>query len=315
MAVVTQDVLFLTQAGVKTEFSAAYVKAQESADWKEIASELETTLPIQEYAWLGRGAIMKPFVDEAEDQSVREDTYTLADTIYKGNLAIQRKTIEDDQYAEIMRRARDLGQEPVRHWNELAYLGLALGFTSTCYDGQYFFNSSHSEGLSGVQNNTSSSSLSDASLEAAHTSMTALVDDKGKPLWVRPDTLVVGPALERRAWNLVGQPVVVAGVGSGTAGSGATASTPYNNYFYGRYKVVVNPYLIGTYAYYWFLLDTKREIKPIVIQNRMDVPITLETDMDQPSQKIKEVYHFTARGRYVQGYGLWQLAYGSNASS
>ena len=37
--------------------------------------------------------------------------------------------------------------------------------------------------------------------------------------------------------------------------------------------------------------------------------------MDQPSAKIKERYQVTARGRYVQGYGLWQLAYGSNAAA
>ena len=56
-------------------------------------------------------------------------------------------------------------------------------------------------------------------------------------------------------------------------------------------------------------------MKPIVIQSRSDVPITLETDMDQPSAKIKEVYDITARGRYVQGYGLWQTAWGSNATA
>ena len=45
------------------------------------------------------------------------------------------------------------------------------------------------------------------------------------------------------------------------------------------------------------------------------MPITLETDMDDPTAKIKERYQVTARGRYAQAYGLWQTAYGSNASS
>lgn len=316
MALVTTDLIFLTLAGVKTNFSDAYQEAQEMADWKEIADEIPTTLPIQKYAWLGRGAVMQPFVDEVQDQSALEKDYQLADSIYKANLAVQRKALEDDQYGEIMKRARELGQEPTRHWNELAYTGLPLGFSTVCYDGQYFFNNSHQEGASPVQNNLTNASLSDQALETAATVMGAYVDDKGKPMRIRPTTLVVGPALERRAWNLVGQPIKVTNVGDGTAGTGATASTSYNNYFYGRYKLVVNPYLIGAYAYNWFLLDTHRAgSKPIVIQSRSDVPITLETDMDQPQAKILEKYQITVRGRYVQGYGLWQTAYGSNATT
>jgi phage major head subunit gpT-like protein len=315
MALVTSDLILLTSAGIKTNFEGAYLEAQEEADWKAIATEIETTLPIQNYAWLGRGAVMKQFKDEAEAQSVLEHDYTLADIIYKGNLEVQRKSLEDDQYGLIMRRAANLGQEPARHWNELAYLGLPGGFSTLCYDGQFFFNASHQEGSSPVQSNLTTSSLSDAALEAAATAMGAFVDDKGKPMRVKPDTLVVGPALERRAWNLVGSPVNVTKIGDGAAGTGATAATGYSNFFYGRYNLVVNPYLIGSAAYNWFLLDTKKEVKPIVIQSRSDVPITFETDMDLPSAKILEKYQFTARGRYVQGYGLWQTAWGSTANA
>lgn len=313
MATVTSDVLLLTQAGIKTEFGAAYIKANESAMWQTIATELPTTLPIQNYAWLGRSAVMKKFTDEAEQQSLREDAYALADIIYKGSLVIDRRTIEDDQYGQIMLRARDLAQEPVRHWNELAFTGLPGGFTAACYDGQFFFSASHAEGVSGVQSNLMAGvSLSDTALEQAHTAMTSFLDDKGKPFHAVPDTLVVGPLLERRAWNLVKQDVVVSPVGSGTVGAGAQASTNYRNFFNGRYNVVVNPYITN---YNWFLLDCSREIRPIVIQSRSDVPITLETDMDQPMARIKEQYQVTVRGRYVQGYGLWQLGIGASGAA
>ena len=332
MAVVTSDLVFLTQAGIKTEFNNAYIQALENAAWKDVATEIPTVLPIQKYGWLGRGAVMKPYVDESDAQSIAEHDYTVADIIYKGKLDVQRKALEDEQYGLLMMRARDLGREPIRHWNQLAFLGLAAGFTTTCYDGQYFFDTDHSEGDSGTQVNKTSNSLSDSSLEAADAAMRDYVDDKGVPLEIVPDTLVVGPALARRAWDLTQSQVVVHNAGDGTAGSGATAYTNFSNYFGGRYRVIVNPYLRnGTFwmadsagqpiqvtytaKYNWFLLDTSREIKPIVIQNREDVPITLETDMDQPTAKIKELYQFTARGRYAQAYGLWQTAYGSNATN
>jgi phage major head subunit gpT-like protein len=328
---VTSDLVLLTLAGIKTDFSGAYLRSQVGAAWKEIATEIPTTLPIQNYAWLGRSAVMRPFPDEAENQAALEHDYKLADIIYKGELTVQRKALEDDQYGEIMMRARQLGQEPTRHWNQLAYLGLASAFSTVCYDGQFMCSTAHQEGSSPSQSNLTSNSLTDAALETAFTAMRAYVDDKGIPMEISPDTLIVGPALERRAWQLVGQDIRVVNIGDGTVGSGATAATPQVNFFNRRIKkLVVNPYLIGTSsnpasfypggptytaAYNWFLADTSREVKPIVIQSRSDVPITLETDMDQPSQKIKEIYNFTARGRYVQGYGLWQMLYGSNATS
>jgi phage major head subunit gpT-like protein len=315
MAVVTSDLLFLTVAGLKTEFDAAYMKAAETARWAQIATELPTTLPSQNYGWLGRGALMKQFYDEVEDQSVAGYQYTLADNVYKGNLTIQRKMLEDDQYALLVTRVRAMAAEPIRHWNQLAFEGLTSGFTSLCYDGQYFFDTDHSEGASGTQVNKVTTVLSDTALQTADATMQAYVDDKGIPMEIMPDTLVVGPANARKAWNLVKQDIVFTPVGTGTAGSGATASTDFRNYFNGRYNLIVDPYIRGTAAYYWFLLDTKKEIKPIIIQSRSDVPITLETDMDMPDAKIREKYRFSARGRYVQGYGLWQTAYGSAATS
>ncbi len=309
MAIVTSDVLLLTQAGIKTEFNAAYIKAQENADWRSIATEIPTTLPIQNYAWLGRGAVMRPFNDEAPQQGLREDSYRLADILYKGNLVIDRRTLEDDQYGLLMIRARELAQEPVRHWNQLAFQALPAGFANPCYDGQLYFSNTHQEGSSPVQSNTTAQPLADGALEEAATAMMSYVDDKGVPLEVIPNTLVVGPLLARRAWNLVAQDVVVAPGETGTAG---VPSTPYRNYFSGRYRLVVSPYISG---YQWFLMDCSREVKPVVIQSREDVPITLETDMDQPTARIREQYQFTIRGRYAQGYGLWQLAYGSSAVS
>jgi len=312
MAIVTSDLLFLTLAGLKTEFDAAYNKANENPEWRLIADEIPTTLPAQVHGWMGRGAVMKQFIAEPEHQSASGYTQTVSDILYKADLVIQRKMLEDDQYGILARRARGMAGEAVRHWNQLVYQGLVNGFTSTCYDGKNFFANNHSEGASGTQNNTDTQTLSDVGLETADTTMRGYKDDKGIPMEVIPDTLVVGPLLQWRAQRLVGSEVVVHLPGDGTAGSGATTYTPFSNVFRGRYNLVVNPYITG---YQWFLLDTKRDVKPILMQSRSDVPITLETDMDQPSAKILEQYQFTLRGRYTQFYGLWQFAYGSNASS
>jgi phage major head subunit gpT-like protein len=309
MGVVTSDILALTAAGLKVEFDAAYNAAQSAAVWQRVASDIPTTLPIQSYGFLGRGAVMEELKDRAREQQVNQFNYSLTDKTYKGRLSIDRRTLEDDQYGLLMKRVRALGVEPVRHWNKLAYTGLALGATTLCYDGQYFVDTDHSEGDSGTQSNKSTTALSDTQLQLAEAAMMGFVDDKGECMEIMPDTLVVGPKLARFASDLLESSVIVKEPGDGAIASGATTYTPRDNYFKGKYALVVSPYLSGTYDDYWFLLDTSREIKPIVIQSRSDVPITIETDMEEPSAKMKEKFSFDARGRYVQGYGLWQTCF------
>ena len=307
MPVVTAEVLELTYAGIKTEFDDAYIKRKESAEWQFIATEIPTTLPTQNYAWLGRGAVMKLWNDRAEEQGVYESVYQLSDQTWVAELPIDKRILEDDQYGILMKRAQELGWEPVRHWNELAYTGIANGFTTVCSDGQYFFDSNHQQGLSPVQSNVTTALLSDAALTTAEAAMMAYKDDKGKPLGIVPDLLVVGPPNARLGTDLTHSEVVVHVPGDGAVGAGANAYTPYGNYWKGRYRVVVSPYLTTQ----WTLMDTSKPIKPIIMQNRSDVPMEFLTDMLEPNARMRREFKFQVQGRYAQGYGIWQLAYGS----
>lgn len=307
MGVVTTDLLALTLAGLDTRFDAAYNFARELAMWPRVATEVPTTLPIQNYGFLGRGAVMEEFRDRAREQEVNQFNYSLADKVYKGMLTIDRTTLEDDQYGLLNMRVDDLGREPHRFWNQLAYEGLAKGFTTLCYDGQYFFDTDHSEGSSGTQVNKGTAALDEGSLSAAETAMMGFVDDKGIPMEILPDTLVVGPKNKKVAWELTmsGVAVIKADTTSGRPG------TDFANYWQGKYNVVVSPYLRGTYDDYWFLLDTSKVVKPVVMQSRSNVPFTTESDMLDGAAKMREKYNYAVRGRFVQGYGLWQTAYGA----
>lgn len=61
----------------------------------------------------------------------------------------------------------------------------------------------------------------------------------------------------------------------------------------------------------WFLLDTSRVIKPLILQKRRDYAFTSLTDVkDEPVFKHNE-FVYGADGRLNVGYSLWQLAYAS----
>lgn len=91
-------------------------------------------------------------------------------------------------------------------------------------------------------------------------------------------------------------------------------STNYKNIFFGRMNVVVSPFIRDSHDDDWFLLDSKRAIKAILLQQRADVPIeftALESASGSEAAFMRDRYLYGVRGRYNVGYGLWQTAYGA----
>jgi len=61
----------------------------------------------------------------------------------------------------------------------------------------------------------------------------------------------------------------------------------------------------------WFLLDTRRSIKPFIYQLRQPVQLTRMDRADDEHVFMRRAYRFGVDARYTCAYGLWQLAYGS----
>lgn len=61
----------------------------------------------------------------------------------------------------------------------------------------------------------------------------------------------------------------------------------------------------------WFLIDTKRMIKPIIFQRRRDYQPRSRMDLDDPNVWDRDMFAWKVDGRCAVGYGLWQLAFGS----
>ena len=63
----------------------------------------------------------------------------------------------------------------------------------------------------------------------------------------------------------------------------------------------------------WYLLDTRRAIKPLIYQERLPFRFTSLSKEDDDNVFWKDRYIYGARGRAAAGFGLWQLAYASKA--
>lgn len=309
MALTKSDIPDLLLPGLKAEFAEAYRTELDNSVADKIATIINTTLPVQKYAWLGTVPPMREFIDERQPFGLAAHTVSIEDKVFESSLAVDRRAIEDDQLDLIRLRIRDLAMRVTAHRHQIVVQALIDGFTGTGYDSQNFFSTAHPTAAGGTFSNKTTSSLAASSLTDAIDSMMTVPDDQGTPLGISPDTLVVGPKLQWLALELVDSPVVVY---KGNTTDSAS-STPYKNALQGRLNLVVSPFLTGASDDYWFLLDTKRPIRGVILQQRSDVPVefaALEGGSSSEAAFMRDRYFYGVRGRYNVGYGLWQTAYG-----
>ena len=309
MALTKSDIPDLLLPGLRAEFAQAYRSELDTSVAERLATVVSTTMPVQRYAWLGAVPPMREFLDERRPSGLAANAVTIEDKVFESTIAVERKAVEDDQLDLIRLRVRDLAFRVAAHRQQIVVEALAGGFSAPGYDGATLFSATHPV-PGGNFSNRSTAALSANALANAVSTMMSVPDDAGTPMGVVPDTLVVGPAQQWTARELVESPVVVY---KGNATDNAP-STPYRNAMNGRLEVVVTPFLQGASANAWFLLDTKRPIRAVVLQQRRDVPVefaALDGGSGSEAAFMRDRFYYGVRGRYNVGLGLWQTAYGA----
>ena len=301
MGVVKSDVPRLLEAGLRTVFFEAY--ESEPGNWERIASVINSEKDQENYAWLGAVPKMREFKDERMPAGLLGNEYVIRNKTWEASIAVDRAALEDDLYGQIKLRVQGLAAEAKRHMDELVFTLLKNGFSNICSDGQFFFDTDHSSGESGTQSNKGTAALSAASLQAAITAICKFKDDRGKPMGMVPDLLVVPPDLQWTAMELLNSVYYPDLLASGQKLAG--------NVLKGKLDLMVSPYLSDSND--WFVICTRSIVKPVIFQSRTPIEFSaLESDSE--SGFMRDKYYYGVRARYNAGYGLWQTAYGAQVS-
>lgn len=305
MPLTKSDIPDLLLPGLRADFAAAYQAELDNSVTERLATVINTTQPIQKYPWLGAVPPLREFVDERRPSGLAAYAVSIEDKVFESTIAVDRKAIEDDQLDLIRLRIRDLAYRIAQHRHQMVVEALSAGFSATAYDGASFFSTTHPLPDGSSYSNRGTGTLSDTTLAEAISQMMLVPDDTGIPLGILPDTLVVGPKNQWTALELVESQTVV-------NKSGDFVSN-YANVFHGRLRVVVSPFLRDASDDYWFLLDTKRPVRGLILQQRSDVPVEFNAMESHNSESgfMRDRYLYGVRARYNVGYGLWQAAYGA----
>lgn len=281
--------------GLLTNFFEGYNSVE--THWQEVATKVPSTARSENYAWIGSIPRLRKMKGERIPKKLLEHTYTITNEEYEASIEVNHADIKDDQTGQYGIQAKSIGESAKAFPDELVFETLLPGgFTSLCYDGQYFFDTDHPIGETGsTQSNKITSALDATSFQTARTMLRKMKDDFGRPTMNRNmDLLIVVPAdLEATA-----ETIFEALVNS----NGAT------NTLKGKARILVADWLSDTNN--WYLLNVAGIIKPFVVQEREFIPFeALEEGSESNFMRKKNYYGTYWRGN--AGYGLYQKAVGS----
>jgi phage major head subunit gpT-like protein len=124
------------------------------------------------YQFLGQSPAMREWIGGRQAKGFQGQGITIVNKHYEATIEFQKKDVRRDKTPQIEARINDFADRGQTHWASLLSTLLLNGPSTVCYDGQFYFDTDHSEGDSGTQDNDITVDIS-ALPAAVHGTVTA----------------------------------------------------------------------------------------------------------------------------------------------
>lgn len=287
--------------------------------WVNAVSNMFTSDQASEsYAFLGQSPAMREWIGGRQAKGLRStDPVLIMNKHFEATLEIAKRDARRDKTPQIMARVQDLADRSVTHWASLLSTLILGGDSAACYDGQYYFDTDHSEGDSGTQSNSITFDISDAPtvttgkgtptvpaveiLQQAILSGVAQIlsfkDDRGEPMNENATgfTVVVPIGL-----------YLTAAAAVNAAMTGAMQQNLNGNQIKNfNIDVQMNPRLTWTNKFSIFRNDSP--IKGLICQSEQDVELKAKAEGSE-YEFDNDAWQFGIDSWRNVGYGYWQRA-------
>lgn len=294
MAVVSSDYL----AGILTNFRALFQDSFEAArtmqGWGDMAIPMPSDSESNTYEWFGTVPKMEDVShDVVKIHDLTEYNFVLNNKEWQAAIEVKREAIERDRLGLITPRITQLAMEAARHPGELM-LGL-FESNPTTFDGTAFFANSHN--VATFDNLLAGSGVTvdafQTDLSVARSTLALFNDDKGRPMNLVGNIIVVPPALEMVAWQALN-----------TTNSGANTGTPpatlNGMWSASGYSVIRNPYLTDPNDWY-LLVNGGPTQRPFIWQEEKAPVVESDTNPFSREAIIQRTFLYSVYGRYNVG--------------
>lgn len=138
---ITSAAIAALNTGFKTAYNNAF--AGVTPTWNKVAMPVPSTTAGETYGWLGQFPNFREWIGDRVHQNLGTHDFYLKNKKFELTVTILRDAIEDDQYGVYSPMMASMGDAAASHPDSLVFQLLPAGFTTACYDGQYFFDTDH----------------------------------------------------------------------------------------------------------------------------------------------------------------------------
>lgn len=289
------------------------------SSWLDMVSMLfESDQESETYKWLGQVPQMREWIGGRNAKAFSSNGITIVNKSFEATLQVLVDEIRRDKTQQVQVRIAELAARALSHWNKLLSTLITNGTGATsglCYDGQYFFDTDHSEGESGTQLNLLAAAqvaALDVTTAAAPTAlesakailgvigyMMGYKDNEGEPMNENAQEFLVmtSPALWQ---HLAG------GIHSKMVGSGQ--SNPVQNILDKEgFKISIVPNARLAYTTQFVTFRTDAPAKALIRQDEEGIKIASQAEGSAEEFDNKRHLYGISASRNA-GYGYWQYA-------
>lgn len=281
--------------------------------WISVISNMfESNQESESYKWLGMAPAMREWVGGRQARGFRENGLTIKNKLFEATIEVLVDEIRRDKTGQVMTRVREMAERANSHWAKLLTTLIINGESGICYDGQYFFDTDHSEGDSGTQDNDITSDITTTTAPTTGEMETAILkcvqqilgfkDDQGEPMNENARRflcMVPVPFMQAAAAALGSQIIVDAS----TSRSNTILTLGSIGGF--QIELAVNPRLTWTTKFSVYRTDG--ETKGLIRQE--EEPISVDAIAEGSELEFREnKHHYGVKASRNVGYGYWQRA-------
>jgi len=294
----------------------AQLEQSAGATWIGSVSNLFNSDQASEtYPFLGQSPTMREWLGGRGEKALASNSVTIINKHYEATLGIATKDLRRDKTGQIQARIQEFVDQDMRHWGSLLSDFILAAPSTTCYDGQYFFDTDHSEGSSGSQSNDITVDISALSA-ASHGSTTDPSTEEMQQAIMLGIAQILSfkdnhgePMNDNAREFLVMVPVSLWAKATAATSAVLTASLAQNlnpNGMNGMsVRVEMNPRLTWTDSFAIFRTDSP--IKALIRQAETTPQLQILDENSEHAFKNQEILIGIDSWRNA-GYGYWQRA-------
>jgi phage major head subunit gpT-like protein len=129
------------RVGFKTSFQKGLGMA--ISQYQRIATVVPSSAKEEKYGWLGKVPQVREWIGPRAVQNLQQHDYAIKNKPFELTIGVDRDDIEDDNLGIYSPLFEEMGRSVAAHPDTLSFALLKAGFTTNCYDGQFYFDTDH----------------------------------------------------------------------------------------------------------------------------------------------------------------------------